>query len=75
MHVLLQSCVKRFDKLFKVGAFVENYRNFGTMFKENLEEFVDSREVVNSLIDEYKASQQIEYIDHGQTQSLTHLTS
>lgn len=35
--------MKRFDSLFKVGAFVENYRNFGTMFAENLTEFEDSR--------------------------------
>jgi hypothetical protein len=40
--------MKRFDSLFKVGAFVENYRNFGSMFAENLSEFEDSR-YVNSF--------------------------
>jgi len=73
MHAVLGACMKRFDSLFKVGAFVENYRNFGTMFVENLAEFDDSREVVNSVIEEYKAVQNPDYVDFGQSQSLQNL--
>jgi len=73
MHMVLSACMKRFDSLFKVGAFVENYRNFGTMFVENLAEFDDSREVVNSLVEEYKAVQDPDYVDFGQSQSLQSL--
>lgn len=74
MGAVIGACMKRFDSLFKVGAFVENYRNFGTMFAENLTEFEDSREVVNSLFEEYKAVQNPEYVDFGQTQSIQSLS-
>lgn len=65
MHTLLQRSVDQFSKLFKVGAFIENYRTQGPMFAESLDEFEDSREVVLSLIDEYKASQRPDYINYG----------
>lgn len=65
MHTLLQRSVDQFSKLFKVGAFIENYRTQGPMFAESLDEFEDSREVVLSLIDEYKAAQKPDYINYG----------
>ena len=65
MHTLLQRSVDQFSKLFKVGAFIENYRTQGPMFAESLDEFEDSREVVLSLIDEYKACQKPDYINYG----------
>lgn len=55
----------QFDRLFKVGAFVEGYRAEGTMFASNLDEFKDSREVVRSLVEEYQASEKPEYVDYG----------
>jgi len=73
MHMVLGSCMKRFDSLFKVGAFVENYRNFGTMFTENLTEFDDSREVVSSVVDEYKACFNPDYVDYGEAQAIKNL--
>lgn len=27
----------------KVGAYIENYRSYGSLFKDNLDEFDDSR--------------------------------
>jgi hypothetical protein len=35
--------IQQFDKLRKVGAFIENYRSQGAMFADNLDEFDDSR--------------------------------
>jgi tubulin gamma len=39
------------------------------MFKENLDEFTDSREVVQQLMDEYRAATRKDYINFGTTQS------
>lgn len=69
MHTLLQRSVDQFSKLFKVGAFIENYRAQGPMFAESLDEFEDSREVVLSLIDEYKACQRPDYINYGSSEA------
>lgn len=69
MHTLLQRSVDQFSKLFKVGAFIENYRTQGPMFAESLDEFEDSREVVLSLIDEYKACQRPDYINYGSSEA------
>jgi tubulin gamma len=57
--------IQQFDKLRKVGAFIENYRTQGAMFAENLDEFDDARSVVQNLVEEYKASQNPEYVDYG----------
>lgn len=65
MHSLLQRSVDQFSRLYKVGAFIENYRSHVSMFSESLEEFDDSREVVLSLIDEYKACAKPDYINYG----------
>lgn len=49
---------------------MENYRNHGTLFTENLDEFIDSREEVNSVVEEYKACERADYVDYGKVQSL-----
>ncbi|XP_049848464.1 uncharacterized protein LOC126315267 [Schistocerca gregaria] len=64
MHALMQRSVDQFNKLYKVGAFIENYRTKGSIFSESLEEFDDSKEITLSLIDEYKASQSPDYINY-----------
>jgi len=71
MQYMLGRCIKSYDKLRKVGAFIENYRNFGTIFKQNLDEFDDSREVVSSLIEEYKTCQTADYDKFGSKQTHT----
>ena len=43
MHFLLGKMLKQYDRMRKVGAYIENYRQFGTMFRDNLDEFDDSR--------------------------------
>jgi tubulin gamma len=39
------------------------------MFKDNLDEFNDSREVVQQLMDEYRAATTKEYVNFGNMQS------
>lgn len=45
-------------------AFLGQYKT-QPMFKDDLSEFDDSREVVMKLIDEYKAAEYPNYIDYG----------
>jgi tubulin gamma len=67
-HTGLQSlfarCLMQYDKLFKVSAFIDNYRR-EPMFADGLEEFDASREVVASLVDEYKACERPDYVSWG----------
>merc|ERR1712086_863856 len=54
IHTLFGRVVMNYDKLRKKGAFLDVYRK-EPMFRDDLDEFDSSREVVQSLIDEYKA--------------------
>lgn len=66
MASLFQRSVNQYDKIRKRNAFVENYRK-EPMFQDSLDEFDSSREVVQGLIDEYKAAERPDYITwaHG----------
>lgn len=37
------------------------------MFADSLDEFDSAREVVQNLVDEYKASERMDYVDWGQS--------
>lgn len=54
---LLSQLLRQYERMRKVGAYVEAYRQQGGLFKENLDEFDDAREVLRSLIDDYQAAQ------------------
>lgn len=54
--------VSQYDKLRKRNAFLEPFRR-DPLFDGNLEEFDSSREVVQELLDEYKAAESDNYID------------
>jgi len=43
---------------------MENYKK-EAIFKDNLDEFDDSKQIVESLIEEYKAAEKPDYIDWG----------
>jgi tubulin gamma len=64
MASLFQRSVNQYDKIRKRNAFVENYRK-EPMFQDSLDEFDSSREVVQGLIDEYKAAERPDYISWG----------
>jgi tubulin gamma len=59
---LFQRTIKQFDKIFDRGAFLDQYRQ-REMFKEDLEEFKDAREVVDGLVREYKECEQPGYVE------------
>ncbi|RLN44683.1 hypothetical protein BBJ29_008741 [Phytophthora kernoviae] len=62
---LFHKLLLQYDRLKKHGAFIENYRK-EPMFAENLDEFDSAREVVQNLVDEYKASERADYATWGQ---------
>lgn len=66
-HTSIASLFKRtcdqYDKLRKRNAFLEQYRKYA-MFADDLDEFNDSRNVVQELIDEYEACETPEYVNY-----------
>ncbi|KAI9089440.1 Tubulin/FtsZ, GTPase domain-containing protein [Phlyctochytrium arcticum] len=67
-HTSIGSLFKRvcdqYDRLRKRNAFLEQYRREST-FADSLEEFDDSREVVQDLIAEYEACESPDYVNWG----------
>lgn len=51
----------QFDKLFNRKAFLDNYEKEG-LFAQDLSEFEDSREILQSLCDEYKAAESATFL-------------
>jgi tubulin gamma len=75
-HTSIASLFKRtcdqYDKLRKRNAFLEQYRKYA-MFADDLDEFDDSRNVVQELIDEYEACETPEYVNYVSFLGLTML--
>ncbi len=55
---------QQYDKLRKRDAFLDNYRKVD-MFADDLSEFDDSRDTLQALIEEYRASESPDYINWG----------
>jgi tubulin gamma len=64
MAQLFRHTVNQYDKLKKRNAFLDQYRK-EPMFANGLEEFDSAREVVEDLIEEYKAAESPDYINWG----------
>ncbi|ORX89569.1 tubulin-domain-containing protein [Basidiobolus meristosporus CBS 931.73] len=68
-HTSIASLFKRvcdqYDRLRKRNAFIDRYKQ-EAIFSDGLDEFDDSREVVQDLIDEYRACENPDYISHAQ---------
>lgn len=58
---LFERAIDQFDKLRKREAFLDQFKK-EPMFKDNLDEFDFSRDVVQNIIDEYKAATKIDYL-------------
>ncbi|KAF9803360.1 hypothetical protein SFRURICE_007206 [Spodoptera frugiperda] len=58
---LFDRCLQQFDKLRKREAFLEVFRK-EPMFKDSLEEFDESRGVVDDLVQEYQAAATPDYV-------------
>lgn len=61
--------MKQFDALRKRNAFLDRYRQF-SMFRDGFEEIDHSREVVQSLIEEYQAAEKPDYLSWGNPNTL-----
>lgn len=58
---LLEKSCREFDRLFKKAAFKKNYS--GGAIKDEDQEFNDARELVQGVINEYKAAEDVTYLD------------
>lgn len=57
---LFQRALVQYDKLRKRGAFLDQFKK-EEMFKENLNELDDSRDVLDQLVQEYEAATTKDY--------------
>jgi len=64
MAELFDRLLNQYDRIRKRNAFLDNYRK-EPMFVDNLDEFDSAREVVQSLVDEYRACERPDYVDFG----------
>lgn len=62
---LFESTCNQFDKLRKREAFLDQFKK-EKMFKDDLSELDDSRDVVQQLVDEYVASTKPDYMSWGE---------
>jgi len=62
---LFSKCISQYEKLRKKQAFLDNYRKFPMFADNDLSEFDESREIVQNLVDEYKACESADYIKWG----------
>ena len=59
---LFARTARNFDKLYSKGAYVEQYKQYGPFRDGGMEEFANSREVIEGLVNEYKACESVDYI-------------
>ncbi|RXH93747.1 hypothetical protein DVH24_014323 [Malus domestica] len=62
---LFSKCLSQYSLLRKKQAFLDNYRKFPMFADNDLSEFDESREILESLVDEYKACESPDYIKWG----------
>lgn len=58
---LFERVLSQYDKLRKRGAFLDQFKR-EDMFKDDLSELDESREVVDCLVQEYEAATQSNYL-------------
>ncbi|MDP3208602.1 MAG: tubulin gamma chain, partial [Rhodoglobus sp.] len=68
IHTLFARALSQYDKLRSRGAFLDVYRKTD-LFSDGLEEFDSSREVVEGLIEEYRAAERPDYVEWGMRQA------
>eukprot|EP00096_Caligus_rogercresseyi_P010311 TRINITY_DN3710_c0_g1_i1.p1 TRINITY_DN3710_c0_g1~~TRINITY_DN3710_c0_g1_i1.p1 ORF type:complete len:462 (+),score=170.65 TRINITY_DN3710_c0_g1_i1:212-1597(+) len=64
ISTLFQRALRDYDKLRKREAFIDQFRK-EDMFRDSLDEMDDSREVVQTLVDEYTAATKPDYLNWG----------
>jgi len=64
IYGLFDRIVKQYQTLRKRNAYLEHFKK-SSVFENNFDEFDDSKEVADSVIDEYKAAEKPDYIEWG----------
>lgn len=67
MFQLFGRTLQQYDKLRKREAFMDQFKK-ENMFKDNLQEFDESRESLQQLVDEYTAATKPDYLSWGSKQ-------
>lgn len=67
ISTLFERCLRQYEKLRKREAFLDQFKKVA-IFKDNLDEFDASREVLQQLVDEYAAATTPGYINWGSSQ-------
>ncbi|KAI3741357.1 hypothetical protein L1987_59029 [Smallanthus sonchifolius] len=62
---LFSKCLSQYSLLRKRQAFLDKYRDFPLFSDNDLSEFDESRDIIESLVDEYKACESPDYIKWG----------
>ncbi|XP_071698774.1 tubulin gamma-1 chain-like [Rutidosis leptorrhynchoides] len=62
---LFSKCLCQCSLLRKRQAFLDKYRSFSLFDGNDLSEFDESRDIIESLVDEYKACESPDYIKWG----------
>ncbi|KAG5056262.1 hypothetical protein JHK85_008772 [Glycine max] len=62
---LFSKTLSQYEKLRKKQAFIDVYRKFPMFADNDLSEFDESRDIIESLVDEYKACESPDYIKWG----------
>lgn len=65
---LMSTILTNYNALFKKKVFLDNYRK-EDIFKDSLDEFNDSQEVVQRVVEEYNASERHDFLDWGESQN------
>ncbi|KAK3237265.1 Tubulin gamma-1 chain [Cymbomonas tetramitiformis] len=64
---LFSRTLNQYDKLMKRKAFLDNYEKFSMFKNDDLSEFVEAREIVQGLAEEYQACEHPDYIKWAST--------
>ena len=62
---LFSKTLSQYEKLRKKQAFIDVYRKFPMFADNDLSEFDESRDIIETLVDEYKACESPDYIKWG----------
>ena len=67
MAELFERLLKQYDRIKSRNAFLDNFRKEECFQDSMMEEFDNSREVVQSVMDEYRACERPDYVNFGMT--------
>jgi len=68
ISLLMSQIISVFQTMFKKKAFLDMFRK-EDMFKDSLEEFDDSNDVVQKVVEEYQACERKDYLEWGESRN------